>query len=392
MTRVQISVPKHLCDRPIPVPFDEETQVHAKEPKHLAIHRMLGFTEQQEGRVVWCRAQGDTLQLSVIDGDGGHMLDVPRVRLYAVLAYLEGYVLNRSLQIVKSCGGEVEVDVTSGILDSAKRKIMNAWEADENPSPWGGVGVIAVSPDGQEFGFVRKDHLHPCMNYSCGLAVVGGGMDSNEVLSAWGREAECAAVSMYRECFEEIRDLQIATEIAQACRYYGPSRANCYLYEDSGLPTQGYLRFFVAQAPTSEAWDCWRRLYTKETNLLGEANPEILTRDQLLKALAADGRAARARKEFLRTASPDALREAEAALLERFSRRTITNALMAGRIKLTEDEQKELKAQVDKIWRTNRDEAFANGEFPLRHRGDFAFISGMAGPVAHVLKGAHIID
>lgn len=391
MTRVHISVPKHLCGRPIPVPSDLKKQVHAKEPKHLAIHRMLGYDEQEEGRVVWCRMNGDMPQITVTDGDGERRLDLPRVRAVAALAYLESYVLNDTLIRIKSFDGQAEV-VTKGIIDSAMIKILNGWSGEADADPWSGVGIIAVSPDGQEFGFVRKDHLHPVMGYSCRLAVVGGGMDRNEVLSAWGRDHECARVSMWRECFEEIRDLRIATEIAEACEYYGPSRANCYLFEDDGRATQGHLRLFVVQAPTSEAWDCWRRLYNKETDLLGEANPEILTRDQLIKALAADGQAARARKEFLKTASPDALREAEADLLARFSRRTITNRLMAGRTKLTEDEQKEFTAQVDKIWRTNRDEAFANGEFPLRHRGDFAFIAGMAGPVAHVLKGAHIID
>lgn len=380
-TRIHIKVPEHLLKRALPLPFNPETPAHAKEPETLALHRMLGFAEQEQGRVLTVTQDEGRYRAYISDGDGRHEVRVPFFQLVAALSYLEGDVLEDTLRFVKSARGEVPHAIVTGVLTSAQRRILNLWDGTDEEYPWAGVGIIIVSNDGEEFVFARKDHRHPRMGYCGRLSLIGGNIDPHEILSAWGDQRACAFVGMLRECFEEIRFVDIAHEIASAAVYTGPARANCYLYEDSGVMTSGLVRPFVSQAPNASAWRRWRRIFT-EVDGLSEAQPEILTREGLTAAIAEDSELARQRKLYLKTAGGYAANEAERELLERFSWKRI-EARVRREMDLPDDELANIATQ---IWSEERERALRDGLFPLRHRGPFNFISGHAGPVAHALQ------
>ena len=331
---------------------------------------MFGQIDQQPGHAIIVTARGDGYRVQMQDGAGDHDLDLPSVQLYAGMSFLEGHVLNGGLRRVKSLGDELEHRVMAGTHQSAVRKILNGWDGDKNPWPWAGVGVIPASPDGQEFAFARKDEKHPRHGYALRLSLIGGGMDPNEILSDWGEEPDVARVAMLRECFEEIRVVEIARQIAEAAKYHGPARATCYLYEHSGERTEGVIRAFVARAPSADAWDHWRKIFTREVDGLSEAQPVLLTRQELVEAIKQDVEAAKQREAYLTITSKKKLAEIEQGYEERFSRRKVSS---------------------DTEWLRRRTNALADGVFPLMHRGNFAFISGHSGPVHHVLSAEGIL-
>lgn len=364
-------IPESLLGKKIPLPVVLETKVHSKEPTTLGLHRMLGCNDQMPDRTVKITTYGEGYAVELHEGGVVSQLDLPLVQIVAAASYLQGHLLGGALRRIKTAGGELELQILEGTLDDAKRKIMNTMDGDTNRWPWAGVGVIPASPDGEEYAFARKDELHPRFGYCNKLALVGGGMDPNEILADWGNESDRAYTAMLRECFEEIRIIQIAREIAESVKYFhGARRASCYLYEDDGQVTHGVMRIFVARAPSNEVWDRWRKIFSKEIDGLGEANPEIVSKKDLLAAFAQDTEAARAREAYLVATAPAVVAEAELEDVKRFSRKYI------------KDPQE---------WKRIRQEALTRGELPTLRRGNFAFIAGNAGPIEATLKAEGLL-
>lgn len=392
MTRIlsAIQIPAHLFNIRIPLPCERQA-AHSKEPASRAIHRMLGFTDQQEGRSLLLTGNGDRPVVTVFTAEGQHVVDLPRLQLLAALSFLEGDQLKGSLKLVKSARGEAPgselacAQILAGVLTSAQRKVLNAWDRRNRPFPWSGVGIIPMAPDGSELALACKDEFHP-RPWFCGrLSLIGGNIDPNEILSGWGDQAACARVGMLRECYEEIRILDVANEIAAAARYFGPARACCYLYEEDGLPTEGTIRAFLAPAPSAEAWSRWRRIFTKEVDGLGEANPAIVTREELRTYVRRDTDAAAARRAALKSPRAAEMLEGEAALTAYLSWKRV---YAQTKLETPDLDDLALTERAEVTWKAIRSEAHAARAFPLRGRGNFVFISGHAAPIAHVLRGA----
>lgn len=395
MTRIPhaIKIPDHLFGCRLPLPCERQA-AHSKEPSSLAVHRMLGFTDQQEGRVLVLTRASEGAVPTIHLPDGTTIVpDLPLLQLLAALSFLEGDQIKGVLRLVKGMQGETPgselayEQVLKGVMTSAQRKILNAWDGREERSPWSGVGIIPMAPDGSEFAFARKDHLHPRATYCGRLSLIGGNIDPNEIISDWGDQAAAARVGMLRECFEEIRILEIANEITTAARYFGPARATCYLYEDDGQPTEGTIRAFLAPAPSTEAWDRWRRIFTKEVDGLGEADPQLVTLAELRGYFRQDAAEAKERSAYLKSRNAAEVQAAEAALTACYSWKRVHGLT---RLKHPDLDDETLSELTGRAWRAIREDAQAQNVFPMGHRGNFAFIAGHAGPIAHVLRGMGI--
>ncbi len=370
-----ITIPEHLIGHTFQLPFVPEKKVHAKEPSALAIHRMLGFSDQAPGRTAaLIRFPDGSYQILVDDGKGRGMpgltrLHPPLFQRVAVMSSLEGYAFEQAMERLRKEEHD-SLSLIPCLLQIAANKIMNGWNETSYAHPWTGVGIIPVSPDGEEFAFVRKDHLHPCPGYCGRLALVGGALDPHELLSGWGDDVETAHVAALRELFEKIRDTQIALEIAQAMQYGDTSQVRCYLSETNGQATAGVMRTFVAFAPDVPTWDRWRKIFTPESDGLGKATPALIGRQELEEALRNDDEVGAERARHLAMTLPEQVMQEARFLVEGYSSAT---------------------GMSDEEWLSRREAGLLSGAFPTQDRGDFTFISGMHEAVEDALVEQEIL-
>lgn len=361
-------IPESMLGKELSLPYAPITEVHLKEPSTLAVHRILGYGDQQSlRRVTFMRERDGSYAAHLSDAGDSTFTAVVReqTRVAAAASFLQGDVVHDVLRRIKNFGGS-EAAVLRGLLEDAGRKLLNHMNGfRHDPRPWAGVGIIPCAPDGSQFIFARKDHLHPCPWYAGRLSLIGGAMDLHEMLGDWGGEAGAAWVAMLRECYEEIRDVRTAGEVAAAVTsYHGERPARCHLSDENGAANDGFLRLFTARAPDAATWEHWLDTLAGSPERLSEAEPEVVSHETLAAALRYDRGVAAERDAYILAAGTARMQAESNSALWRFSRKFVPNA---------------------REWKVNRDLAQETGEFPLRDRGDFVFIAGAAGAIEYVL-------